>query len=290
MTRRPIFVDMAEGDARQPVDADMDVGGGFAAAGNDEIAAARRTGTDEDRVVAFGQHGGEAVDAAAIAGLDAADPDDVADLLVDDRFGQAEARDLAADHAAAACLAVMDDNVVAERGKVAGDGERGGSGADQGDALAVSRRWRLRQAVADVGLVVGGDALQPADRDRLVLDPDAAAGRLARPVAGPPENPGKDVGGPVDHVGVAVAAGGDQADVFRHRRVGRAGPLAVDHLVKIVGLARVGGLHALPRDAIFRGAAPLAIARDLLSCRHSVASVGHLGVSTAGMWQTTTRK
>ena len=96
------LLDMAERDARQPVDADMDVGGGLLAAGDVEVAAARRAGADEDRVVALGEQRLQAVDALAEARLDAADADDVADLLVDHRFGQAEARDLAADHAAAA--------------------------------------------------------------------------------------------------------------------------------------------------------------------------------------------
>ena len=41
-----------------------------------------------------------------------------------------------------------------------------------------------RQAIGDVVLVIGGDALQAADRDRLAVDAAAAARRLARPVAG----------------------------------------------------------------------------------------------------------
>ena len=101
-----------------------------------------------------------------------------------------------------------------------------------------------RHAVADVVLEVGGDALQAADRDRLVLDAAAPAGRLARPIAGPPENAGKDVRLPVDHIGVAVATGGDQADVFGDGGVGRAGPLAIDDFVEIVGRRDVIGSHA----------------------------------------------
>src|ERR1700726_892769 len=60
-------IDMTEGDARQPVDADMDVGGGLLSARNIEVAAARRAGADEDRVIAFGQERLEAVDALAEA-------------------------------------------------------------------------------------------------------------------------------------------------------------------------------------------------------------------------------
>src|SRR6185437_13961600 len=43
--------DMAEGDARQPVDADMDIGGGLLAARDIEVTAARRASPDEDRVI-----------------------------------------------------------------------------------------------------------------------------------------------------------------------------------------------------------------------------------------------
>src|SRR3546814_3272697 len=43
-----------------------------------------------------------------------------------------------------------------------------------------------------------------------------------------------------------MAAGGDQADVFGHRRVRRAGPLAVDDLVEGVGVADIGRLHRDP--------------------------------------------
>ena len=93
------LVDVAERDRREPVDADMDVGGGFLAAGNVEVAAARRAGADEDRVVAFGEQRLQAVDALAAAELDA-EVEDVVALLVDHRFGQAEFRDLRADHAA----------------------------------------------------------------------------------------------------------------------------------------------------------------------------------------------
>jgi hypothetical protein len=47
------LVDVAEETRGQPVDADMDVGGGFLAARHVEVAAARRAAADEHRVVAF---------------------------------------------------------------------------------------------------------------------------------------------------------------------------------------------------------------------------------------------
>ena len=82
--------------------------GRFLAAGNVEVAAARRAGADEDRVVAFGQQRLQAVDALAAAELDA-EVEDVADLLVDHRFGQAEARDLACGSCRRPCGSPIED-------------------------------------------------------------------------------------------------------------------------------------------------------------------------------------
>ena len=68
ITRLPILRGMAEGDAGQPVDADVDVLGRFPAPGQVEIAPARRAAADEDGVVAAavaGEQGLEAVDALA---------------------------------------------------------------------------------------------------------------------------------------------------------------------------------------------------------------------------------
>ena len=104
----------------------------------------------------------------------------------------------------------------------------------------------------DVFLVVGGDALQAADRDRLgllalvFLHAAAAARGLARTVAGAPEDAGEDVRFPVDHVRIAVAALRDQADVFGNRRVGGTRPLAIDHLVEVVGMTDIGRLQKAP--------------------------------------------
>ena len=125
ITRLPILVDMAERDGRQPVDADMDVGRGFLAAGDLELAAARRARADEDGVVALGEQRLQAVDRSPKREIDA-EIEDVAALLVDHGFGQAEVRDLRADHAARlAGRWSKTVHVIAERRKVARDGERG---------------------------------------------------------------------------------------------------------------------------------------------------------------------
>ena len=138
ITRLPILSIWPNETRRQPVDADMDVGRGFLAAGDVEVAAARRAGADEDRVVAFGQQRLQAVDPLAQAHLEA-EVGDVADLLVDDRFGQAEAAGSGCGSCRRRCGSPSKiDDVVAERRQIARHGQRGRAGADQGDALAVA--------------------------------------------------------------------------------------------------------------------------------------------------------
>src|SRR5262249_46372815 len=113
----------------------------------------------------------------------------------------------------------------------------------------VAHRSRRRHAALHIVLVVGGDALQAADGDRFrllghFLDPAAAAGGLARPVAGAAQDARKDVGMPVGHVSVGITPRRDQPYIFRHRRVGGTRPLAIDDFVKIRRVPDVGGLHA----------------------------------------------
>src|SRR5499426_3744304 len=238
------LADVTERHAGQPVDADMDVAGGFPAAGNVEVAAPRRAAADEDRVKVLGEQGLEALDALAADELDA-EIEDVAALLVDYRVGQAEFWDLRAHHAAGLRVGIEHHAGVAERRQVAGHGERGRAAAHQRNALAVAGRGRLGQAGADVVLVVGRHALEPADRHRLVLHAYAAARWFARTVAGAPEDSREHVGFPVDHIGVAIAAFGDQPDILGNRRVRRTRPLAIHHLVEIVRARNVRSLHLL---------------------------------------------
>ena len=193
----------------------------------------------------FRQQRLHAVDALAADERDA-EIEDVAAFLVDHVFRQAEFRNLRAHHAAGQRVLVEHDALIAERGEIARDRERGGAAADERNALAVFLLRRLGQAVADVVLEVGGDALEPADRDRLFFDAAAAAGRLAGAIAGAAEHAGKHIRFPIDHVGVAVAARRDQTDVFGNRRVRRASPLTIHDLVEIVRDRNVGRFHLLP--------------------------------------------
>ena len=133
------LVDVAERHAGEPVDADMDVAGGFLAAGNIELAAARRAGADEDRVVILAEQLLQAVDALAALELDA-EVEDVVGFLVDHRIRQAEFRNLRPHHAAGLGVGIEHGAVIAERREIARDRERGGTAADDRDALAVL--WR----------------------------------------------------------------------------------------------------------------------------------------------------
>jgi hypothetical protein len=139
--------------------------------------------------------------------------------------------------------------VIAKGREIARNGQGRRAGADQRDALTVFFCWNDRQIRADVALIVGGNALQAADRDRLRLDAAAAAGRLAGSVAGAPENAGKDVRFPIDRPGLGIALLGDQPDVLRDRRVRRARPLAIDDFMEIVRISDIGGLqYASPAE------------------------------------------
>ena len=169
--------------------------------------------------------------------------DDVADLLVEHFGWQAECRNIRAHQAAGDRVLLEDHDFVADRQQVVRDRERRRARADAGDALAVLSRGRLRQPRRDVVAQVRGDPLEPANRDRLVLDAPAPAGGFARPVADTAEDAGEDIGFAVDDVGVGIASLRDQPDVLGNIGVRGTRPLAVHHLVVIVRIGRVRRLH-----------------------------------------------
>src|SRR5690606_2273344 len=138
---------------------------------------------DEDRVEILVEQCLHAVDTMAAAEFDT-EIEDVAGLFVDYGIGQAEFRDLRAHHSAGLRIAVEHHAVIAKRSKVARNRKRGRTAADQRNALAIPGARLLRHALGHVVLVVGGDALQTADRNRLLLDAAAPAGRLAGAIAG----------------------------------------------------------------------------------------------------------
>ena len=97
----------------------------------------------------------------------------------------------------------------------------------------------------DLAAMVGGDALQAADRDRLAVHASAAARRLARPIAGAAQDAREHVRLAVEQVGVGEAALRDQADVFGDVGMRRTRPLAVDDPVVVVGSPDVRWVHVI---------------------------------------------
>src|SRR3954469_7822091 len=136
----------------------MDVGGGFLATGDVELATARRAGANEDSIIFFAEPLLQAVDALAALELDA-EVEDVIGLLVDHGIRQAEFWNLAPHHAARLGIGIEYSAVIAKRREVARHRQRSRTAADKGNALAVLCK-RFRHPVFDVVLEVGGDALQ----------------------------------------------------------------------------------------------------------------------------------
>src|SRR5262249_37011770 len=108
------LVGVAERNAGEPVDADVDIGGGFLAAGNIEFAAARRARADKDRIVVVGKQLLHAVDARAAFELDPK-IEDVIRLFVNDGIGQAEFWNLRPHHAAGFRIGIEYGAMIAER-------------------------------------------------------------------------------------------------------------------------------------------------------------------------------
>ena len=216
--------------------------------GQFEIPSARCAGADENRVIPFVEQALHRIDADTAAQF-RAKREYVAGFLVDHFFGQAESWDLRADHAARLWILVEQNDLVSERGKVAGDSERRRPCTDAGDTSAVHRHPPPRHATVNVVLEVGGDALQPANCDRLrtrglvFLNAAPATSGFARAVAGTSKDPGEYIRMPIDHVGIRVTPGGDQSDVFGHRGVGRTRPLTVHDAMKVVGTTDIRRLH-----------------------------------------------
>ena len=93
-----------------------------------------------------------------------------------------------------------------------------------------------------------------ADCDWPVFNTPAPAGRLARPIADPAEDPWKYVRLAILDVRVAEAALGNEPDVLWYVGVGRTCPLAVDDLMKVIGIGSISRFHFHVMPAFFRHA------------------------------------
>src|SRR5690242_13362353 len=115
--------------------------------------------------------------------------------------------------------------------------------------------------------MVGRNPFQAADGHRLFVDPGSTARRLARPVAGPPEDSRKDIRLAIDEIGLRELALGNEPDVLGHIRMCRAGPLAVDDPVVVLGISGIGWTHWYGPCPCPWKYAPVAVLPAVSDCR-----------------------
>ena len=233
---------MPEVNRLEPLDADEDLVG-FVSPRQVQFLALWRTGADIDRVELFRIHQRlQARDGRVVLHLDA-HVHDVADFFVEHFFGEAEGGDVDAHQAARARPFFEDGALVPQRHQVVRHGEGGRTGADEGHLLAVLRSRSFRDAIGDVVLVIGGHALQAADRDGLAVDASTPARRLARTVAGAAQDAREHVRLAIQDVGIVELAVRDHPDVFRNVGVRGARPLTVDDLMVVIRVRSIRPLH-----------------------------------------------
>ena len=234
---------MPKRHTRQPFDAHMDVGCGSGATGNvGQVAASRRTRSHKDGVVIFFQQLAHAVYTMVEMGVDAK-AQNITNLLIQNGLRKPESRDLAAHHAAAFGVFVVQVDGIPQRRQVARNGKRCRSATHQSNGFAVGGKRTFGHVRNNFAFVVGSHTFQAANGNGFIFHTSAAAGRFARPVARSAQNTGKNVGFPVHQISFRVPLGGNQTDVFGHGRMGRTCVLAVDYFVEIFRIFDVGRFH-----------------------------------------------
>ena len=104
-------------------------------------------------------------------------------------------------------------DVIAHLAQVAGAGQAGGAGADNGDLVAVGFRYGDSGLILLGHVVIGHKALQPADAHALTLDaPDALAFALLLLGADTAADGGQGVGGGDDLIGGVKVPGSHLGD------------------------------------------------------------------------------
>jgi hypothetical protein len=99
--------------------------------------------------------------------------------------------------------------------------------------------------MSDIFAKIRCNPLQAANSNRLVFHPAATARRLTGPVTHTPEDARKHIRLSVLDISIAKPPLCDQSDVLRNVGVGRTGPLAIDYLVKVIGLGNISRFHLL---------------------------------------------
>src|SRR4051794_623726 len=102
-----------------------------------------------------------------------AEVQNIIDLFVEDPLRQAKGRYLAQHKAAAFVLFIEQVQLIPERCEVSRDRQARRPGSDQSNLTPVRFERRLRHEMFDVVLVIGRDALETTDRDRLFIDTTA---------------------------------------------------------------------------------------------------------------------
>ena len=244
-------LNVSEVHGAEPLDTDVDLVacGGIPSSRNIEFFPFGGTAAHEHGVVLFIEQGAQAGHGGVVPHL-GAHVDDALCLFVEHLLREAERRDVDAHEAACLRIFLVNHHLVAEWQEVVGHGERRGTGADEGDALAVPIGDWFGEIGADVVAQIGGDAFEAADGNGLAVHAPAPTCWLAGAIAGPPQNAGKHVGLAVEQIGLGVPSLGNEPEVLRDIGVRGTGPLAVYHFVVVVGRTdiRVQRHGASPRS------------------------------------------
>ena len=171
-------------------------------------------------------------------------------------------------HAARDRQRLEDGRLVADQRQLSRRAQPGRATAHDRHALVVKDGHGLHRS--RVTNLVGDEALEPRDRDRLV-QPPACAGALAHVRTDAPANRGEGVGLGGDAVGIVEALLPDQRDVALHRGVNRAGRLAGSPAAMIDGEAGGNGVGEGTRDRLALGDAEVELVRE-----HDRAGLGTL--------------
>ncbi len=221
----------------------MDVGRRFGAAGEFEIAPARRAAADEHRVVILRQHALQAIDALPNL-VSGSRSRIVVAFLVQHMLRQTEFRDLRPHHAARVRVGVEDRHMIAERQQIARHGQRG-------RAPAPISAMRL-PFFADAGFASGPSHRPCCPRRRASTGrsrpdlprrgPRRQAGSQGRSQVRP-STPGNTFDCQLIMYASEYFPLRDQPYVFGHRRMRRTGPLAVHHFVEVVRIGDIRRRH-----------------------------------------------
>jgi hypothetical protein len=235
---------MSERHGFQPGDADVDVRSAGVTARELQFLASGRTRAHENGVEASRlQQLAHAVDRMAELQIHAPVRDQ-GDLLSQHCVRQAEGGDIGAHQAARFGSRLENGDLVAQRREIVGDRQGCAARADAGHPPAVLELRHGWQKSGDIVAQIGRDPLEAAYGHRLLLDATPPASRLAGAVAYAPENSREHIRLTIHQVGLGEAALGNQSDVLRNIGVSRAGPLAINDSMVVVGIRSISWFHS----------------------------------------------